>query len=288
MKDNPFPQSIRKVAIIAPAGPPDKEKLFRGVQLLTNLGLEVVVMPHVFAADSSPYLSASVEKRLSDLHTAWSDDSVNLILCARGGFGSVMLLDHINWELLRSRDVPFLGYSDITALQLAMIRECVTKPISAPMGCDITDALTHPFTRTSLGHSLSESIATLEVKNISYQSHTPIQSPALAANLTVLTSLIGTAYIPDLSGTILLIEDVGEDIYKLDRALCQLRLSGLADKCQAIVFGYFKDCGTLAELDQLSKKFAGTCDVPVFCNARFGHTSETICITQGREYSLSF
>lgn len=284
MINNPFPDSIKKIAIIAPAGPPDKSKFNAGLTTLESLGIEIFTMANVFNQCSTPYLSASVDDRVADLHCAWEDQSIDLILCARGGYGSAQLIEKIDWNLLRSRDIPFLGYSDITALHLAMIQQGVKTPISAPMCCNITEATTHPLTRKSLGQSLSNVTGKLKTSSIS--GHTQLTSPVIAANLTILTSMIGTPFFPDLAETTLLLEDIAEDIYKIDRHLTQLHLSGVLENVAAVIFGDFKDCGNKNNLDELFKRFSDQNSFPTFSNCLFGHISSTHCIQQKQTYSI--
>lgn len=284
MIDNPFPSTIKNVAVIAPAGPPDKSKYDAGKAALEQFGLNVITMLNVFKGCSTPYLSASIEDRISDLHQAWSDPTVDLILCARGGYGSAQLLPEIDWELLRSRNIPFLGYSDITALHLAMLQQEVSTPISSPMCCDIAEALTHSLTRTSLECCLTSQTGTIEVTSTT--RNIPLSAPVIAANLTVLTSMIGTSYFPDLSGSVLLLEDISEDIYKIDRCLTQLSLSGVLTGSVGVIFGDFNDCGALEYREKLFRKFSENNSFSVFCDASFGHLSSTYCIRQNDTVSI--
>jgi len=284
MVENPFSDRIKKVAVIAPAGPPDKLKVDSGVAALKQFGIEVILMPNIFKQSDIPYTSASVEDRVADLHSAWSDLTVDLILCARGGYGSVQLLEEIDWDLLRTRDIPFLGYSDITALHLAMIQQGVKKPISAPMCCDIAEALAHSLSRTSLHQSLTNSTGKIEASSVS--GHVSLNSPVIAVNLTVCASMIGTPFFPDLSGTILLVEDVAEDTYRIDRNLTQLSLSGLLRNSAGVIFGDFKECGDKNELDELFKRFAEQNQVPTFKDASFGHIRSTHSIMQNQAHLI--
>ena len=138
--DNIFPKTIRHVAIISPAGPADRARIEAGVALLHRWGLKVTVMPHVFSGAREGYLSASTSERLADLHACWHDTGIDLVICARGGFGSAHLLPEIDWRLLRSRPLPLIGYSDITALHLAMLKMHAGIPVAAPMAAKLHEA----------------------------------------------------------------------------------------------------------------------------------------------------
>lgn len=304
MIKSPFPKSIKKIAIIAPAGPPNKALLDKSIQLIKSFGIDVNIRPNVFKSSPFSYLSASVNDRLDDLHQAWEDITVDLILCARGGFGSAHLLNYIDWDLLKSRDIPFIGYSDICALHLAMITMNVKTPISAPMGTNLNSALMHPFTQIHLKEALSPNdlskiekarLSILEIKatptiytrNNYKFSNNNIYGEVIAVNLTILTSLLGTPFIPTLKDKILFLEDIGEDIYKIDRHLTQLKLSGIIDECLAIVMGDFNGCKPKSELKKLFESFAASTETPLLFNAKFGHIDETLSIVQKRTYRIT-
>ncbi len=281
-----MPETIKRIAIIAPAGKAAVEAVNAGCKLLNNDGIETVIMPHVFA-DSSEFkwLSGSIADRVADLHQCWQDDSIDLIMCVRGGSGSAQLLPYLDWDLLRRRRLPLIGYSDITALHLAMLKFDVGIPIAAPMCGKLSEALNSPtaaMTQKYLYHALQPTIEPLIMANeLNIIQSGCVTGNIVACNLTVLNSLCGTPYLPDFTGTILVLEDINEDIYKLDRSLTQLEQCGILAACRGVIFGSFSQCGTASELLAVQHKFASMINGPVFSGFPFGHTFPMISIRNG-------
>ncbi|MDD5729037.1 MAG: LD-carboxypeptidase [Victivallales bacterium] len=279
---------FKHAAIIAPAGIPDKEKVADAVAWLEQSGIRTRIMPHVFSENAGNYLSAPLKDRLRDLHACWRDQAIDLIFCARGGFGSAQLLPHINWNLLRTRRIPLIGYSDITALHLAMIKERAGTPVAAPMPTVFKEALINgkekDYTRHYLNIALAKSIpAGTEIvcpgndKPVFIKPGYALGQP-LTANLSVLASLCGTPWLPSMTHKILILEDLNEDIYKLDRSLTQLQQCGVFARCAAVFFGQFNNCGTGEEQYELFERFAAAVRGPVIAGFPFGHEFPSISI----------
>ena len=226
--------------VVSPAGPTPPEVFDAGVAGLQKLGFGVKVFPH--ARGNCGYLSAPAEARVADLVSAWSDPEVDAILCARGGFGSAHLLPLLPWERMKKRQLPLLGFSDITALHLAMDKTGVGRPITAPM---------LKFIPALDADSLGAFLAVLEKHDGEFDGAETLTGDGvfsgrpLAGNLTVMTSLLGTPYFPDPNGRVLVLEEVGEPLYRIDRMLTQLEQSGVFAACAGVVFGDFTE-GDLA------------------------------------------
>lgn len=275
MMNSPFPDNIRHIAIAAPAGPPCPEKIKKSSSSLRSLGLKVTVMPNVFKGTEEKYLAADIASRISDIHACWQDKSVDLLLCARGGYGSAQLLPHLDWKLIKSRKLPVLGYSDITALHMAMCVNNAGIPIASPMADKFDEVLKDEYTVESISNVLNgkdplvfEAPPKFRIEVIKSAG---CSAPVIPANLTILVSLAGTPYFPDLSEKILLIEDIGEKVRQLDRAMTQLRLAGVLEKCSGLIFGGFTKCGSRRERDAVFGKFASYVNGPVLSGFPFGH-----------------
>ena len=131
----------KKAAIIAPAGKLASDHIETGCKVINEFGIETVVMPNVLSDDGLPWHSATLHNRVTDLHTALNNPSVDLLWCIRGGVGSGALLPYINWDLMRKRNLPLVGYSDITALHLGMLAKEAGIPIVAPMAGKLPEAI---------------------------------------------------------------------------------------------------------------------------------------------------
>ncbi len=289
-------QTFKHAALIAPAGKVEREKVVSSVDLLERAGLRVKIMPHVFAGTDENYLAAGLKERLQDLHACWRDKSIDLIFCVRGGFGSTHLLPYIDWNLLRTRKIPFVGYSDITALHMGMLRQRVGTPIAAPMPIVFNEALfendDNQYTRHFMRLALADSVpAGTELTCPGNEDFNIIKTAytlglPLAANLSVLTSLCGTPWFPKLRNKILILEDLNEDIYKLDRYLTQLVQCGALAECGALFFGQFTNCGAEKERNELFKSFVKYIKGPVIIDFPFGHSFPSVSVNMLRHLRI--
>ena len=253
--------------VVSPAGPVAPDVFDAGVAGLKKLGFGVKVFPH--ARGRSGYLAAPAEARAEDLLSAWFDPEVDAILCARGGFGSAHLLPLLKWRRMKERDLPLLGFSDITALHLAMDKKGVGRPVAAPMlkfipelDADSLAAFRDVFDRSNHAFREVEELTT----------GPDFSGRPLAGNLTVMASLLGTPYFPDPTGRVLVLEEVGEPLYRIDRLLTQLELAGVLAACAGVVFGNFTEGNfTDDELRELLFRAVKRARKPAVAGYPFGH-----------------
>lgn len=291
-----FMQTYKCAALIAPAGRVERDKVEQSVALLKKSGLQVKVMPHVFSDTGERHLAAALKERLEDLHACWQDKNIDLIFCARGGFGSAHLLPHIDWHLLRTRRIPLIGYSDITALHMGMICQKAGTPIAAPMPIVFNEALfrseENEYTRYYMRLALADNIpAGTELARPDGKPFDIIRAGSalgrpVVANLSVLASLCGTSWFPKLRHRILIIEDLNEDIYKLDRYLTQLLQCGALTQCEALFFGQFTNCGDDKDRMKLFRRFAARVKGPVIFDFPFGHEFPSVSLNMRHHLRL--
>lgn len=289
--NNPFPPHIRNIAVIAPAGRCAPDALTKACHHLGSFGINVRLMPNCLAHNSLPHLSANDNDRVNDLHTALSDPQTDLILCARGGYGSARILELIDWELMRARQLPIVGYSDITALHLAMLHRQAGIPIAGPMCLKLYEHRDDSLSVNSLKTALliDDNSPMLPVPELSVDTvkNGFADAPAVAVNLTVATSLCGSDFMPDLAGHILIVEDIAEPAYKIDRCLNQLRQNGILAGLAGLVFASFHDCGNQMELNELFRHCAGLINGPVVSGFPFGHQFPTLSVRQGQRMIIN-
>jgi muramoyltetrapeptide carboxypeptidase len=291
-----FNQTFKCAALIAPAGKAEKNNVDIAVEMLEKAGLQVKVMPNVFSPGEGKYLSAPLKARLQDLHACWRDKSVDLIFCVRGGFGSAHLLPHINWDLLRTRQIPLIGYSDITALHMGMLVNKVGTPVVAPMPNSLKEALeddkAKDYTRHFMSLALAEHVPAgtelvpPEGEKFKIVKDTYALGLPIPANLSVLASLCGTPYMPKMRNKILILEDINEPVYKLDRYLTQLDQCGILKKCQGVLFGKFTNCGTEEERSELFRRFSKKINGTVISGFPFGHGFPLMSINTRRHLRI--
>lgn len=267
---------IRHIAMIAPSGPLAPERVAEGVALLEKQGKKVTVMPHVFTGAELPYLAADAAARAADLTTAWGDDSVDLIMAVRGGFGAAHILPLVDWPGLRRTraDLPLIGFSDITALHFAMLSTGAGVPVAAPMAGKLAAAWEDEFIREEWPAAFApgpRELRALPGKKFEVLRGGHIQAKPLVGNLAVAASLAGTPYLPSGRNRLVVLEDLNEAPYRIDRYLTQLQQSGFFEGCAAIGFGGFLDCGEPEQLRRIFRRALDWTSGPVFMEAPFSH-----------------
>ncbi|HKW49665.1 MAG TPA: LD-carboxypeptidase [Gemmatimonadaceae bacterium] len=278
-----------RVALVAPAGPLRGDgDLARAQENVRALGCEPVVGAHVLARTG--YLAGSDSDRLSDLNAALTDDAIDAVWCARGGYGAMRILDHIDYAAVRRRPKPLIGYSDITALHAAMSTRCELVTFHGPTA----RAQLTPFSRASLERALAgdDSCGAAESAATLYGGRT--RGRIVGGNLALLCALSGTPYKPDYRDTIVVVEDVSEAVYRVDRMLTQLRLAGDLPQCRGIVFGQFTDIPTDSPEESLGRRtlesvlgeISELLKVPCIVGAPIGHIADQWTIPLGADAEL--
>ena len=184
--------------------------------------------------------------------------------------------------MLKKRDIPILGFSDITALHWAMAKHGMNSYFAAPMMKFIAGAC-DSLTAETLHAAFSGEDITLKLDALRPGK---ICAYPLPGNLTVAAALCGTGFFPDTTGKILILEDVGEVPYRIDRTLTQLRLAGAFEKCAGVVFGSFTSCGEKAEREAVLRDFAGSVQCPVFHGLPHGHEMPFVSLSGGQRISV--
>lgn len=286
---NPFPPSVRRIGIPAPAGRPDRASLEQACAFLKRCGIDPVPGRHLFADSEEPYFASSRENRAEDFNSFLRDESIDLILCARGGYGSMQILPMIDWETLAKRNLPVAGYSDITAIHLAMLAKKAGVPVTAKMASHLHFSLEEPLTSASTRRVMHLAFARRKPPFTEIATLTALRGAEetrgkiICANLTLLVSLLGTGYLPSFRNKIVILEEIGEPPRKLDRSLVQLQLSGVLDHAAAVIFGNCRQCGTKAELRRVASRFMEQCRLPVYTGLCFGHCDPSLAFLCGED-----
>lgn len=266
------------MALVAPAGPVDARQIQTALERCRQLGLEPVAGTGLRARTG--YLAGPDAVRAADLQAAVEGD-VAAIWAVRGGYGTLRTLDHVDLEGLRDRPLPFIGFSDNTAIHLALLRMGIVSYHGPHAGYEHfppeTEAafravLMQPGTPGPLPSPSGSEPVTVVAGSA--------EGPLVGGNLALLAAVCGTRYQPDTRGAILFFEDVGELLYRIDRMLIQLRLSGLLDQVAGIAIGEFTEmldplqgaeAGDQPSLPALLAEVLGPLGVPVVMGLPFGH-----------------
>jgi muramoyltetrapeptide carboxypeptidase len=284
-----------QIALVAPAGPLlERDDLTRAVALCRALDYEPKLMPA--AGRRYGYLAGTDEERVGDLNAALRDPAVDAIWCIRGGFGSTRILDRVDYGALADRPRPLIGFSDITALLLGAVAAAGVIAFHGPVARASMPLFSRLHFERVLAHAepagrmgrLAEPPGVLIPRDdrIVTLAGGVAEGPLLGGNLTLLQCLIGTRFFPPLDGAILFLEDVGEDLYRVDRALAQLRMVGALDRLAGVAVGRFTELkrsmsdGALG-YDEVLDTYFGSLGIPVAYGFPIGHIDDQWTVPLG-------
>jgi muramoyltetrapeptide carboxypeptidase len=278
------------VMLVSPSGPTKPERVARGMELLTGWGLRPVLAPNAYARQG--YFAGADALRAADLDAAFADPEVRGVLCTRGGYGAQRIVDAIDMAAVRRDPKVVAGFSDITALQLALWRGARLATVHGP-GAAWLDERTPPVSAESLRAALMDTEPVV-VKRVETEETAPVvvpgtaEGPLLGGNLSLIVSTVGTPDFPDLRGAILLVEDVSEAPYKVDRMLTHLRRAGALDAVAGVAVGQFTDCADgwgVTVADVLAERLGGL-GVPVLGGLPIGHGTGQLTVPVGTPATL--
>jgi len=256
--------------VVAPSGVVAEERLGAGVRVLESLGLRVVAGEFVLARQA--YLAGSDAERGADLQRMLDDPTIRAVFCARGGYGAQRIVPTLDLAAVRRQPKPVVGYSDATVLITALVRAGVVGIHGPMVAVDLARGLS-PRSLAHLERVLSDPSYLWEVEVPLSIRPGRATGRLLGGTLSVLATMLGTPYAPDLDGAVLFLEDVHEWPYRLDRLLTQLRQSGKLDRIAGAVFGTMAACRTLdgvSAVEVIRDAFAGA-PYPVGFGLPAGH-----------------
>jgi muramoyltetrapeptide carboxypeptidase len=276
-----------RVAVIAPSGPLEPDRLERGCALLGSWGLKVVTGPH--ALDRNRHLAGADEDRAADLQEAWCDPTVAAVLCARGGSGASRLLDLLDWAAIRRAGPKvFVGFSDATALHEAFATHLGIASLYGPMPATVPFGGEQPD-GPSVEH-LRRTLFEPERVQVLAGDGTTCVAPGRAVGVTLggtvslLAGSIGTPESRPAAGGIVVLEDVTEPTYKLENMITQLLRARWFDGARGIVLGSWVDCGEDA-VEMVSDRLSHL-GVPVLAGLPFGHGVPQLTVPLGVQAEL--
>lgn len=273
-----------RVAVVAPSGPVAEERLQAGLDVLRGWDLDPVVGPHVLDRHGElGYLAGTDADRAADLQSAWCDPTVDAVLCARGGYGAQRMVDLLDWEAMRGAGPKVLvGFSDITVLHQAFATRLGLVTLNGPAAAGV-DFIKNARAQEHLKATL---FAPETVRTIASRGTALVPGRArgvtLGGCLSLLVSDLGTPHAHSgARGGLLLIEDVGEQAYRIDRMLTQFLRTGWLDGGTGIALGSWNECGPYDTLRPvLVDRLAGL-GVPVVEEFGFGHCEGALTVPFG-------
>ena len=300
-----WPRALPKggtIGICSPAGPSKPGSIAIAADALRARGYEVVIAPNAEAIHGDfPYLAGDIDARVSDLNGLLQDPNIDAIVAARGGYGSAQLLPYVDYTSILRDPKPLVGYSDITSLNLGILAQTGIVSFSGIM-CTAGDGFGQASLDAFSAQSFFDAIGSLADTGGDGTLPTPdstqlgvvgtrpnpatITGRLIPVCMSLLVEAIGTPYIPDLTGTILVLEDIGEDVYSIDRMFNHLKLAGILDRVNAVVLGSFNtdDDSKNAELSEKVPLVADMLvakHIPIYTRYPYGHIPRRLTLPVG-------
>lgn len=282
------------VILVTPGHQINSDELQFAIERMAALQLTAITPPTIL--DRYGYFAGCAEDRAQAINTGFSDPNVKAIIAIRGGSGSSLLLDQLDYDLIKKNPKIFLGMSDITALLLAIHEKTglitfhgpnagakwpafSTNYVKAILFNGETVTLQNP--RVSATDDLIQTQDRLTVINAG-----SVMGPIIGGNLTVISTLMGSDYLPqDWTGKILFLEDVGEETYRIDRMFAQLKNAGILGQLAGFVFGTCQNCLPLPhggfQLNQVIERYIKPLQIPAFSGALIGHQALQFTVPVG-------
>lgn len=285
------------IGLISPASSPDDlSRVEESTRYLEKLGYKVKIGKNV--GKYHGYLAGTDDERLEDLHSMFSDKTVKAIMCLRGGYGAFRLLDKIDYKMIQKNPKIFVGYSEITSLQNAILSKTGLITFAGPMpAVDFVNSISS-FTEEWFWKVVTSN---KKIGKVKYPENSKMPSinkgtanaRILGGNLAVFTTMLGTDFFPDMKDKILLLEDIDEKPYKIDRMLNQLRLAKVFKGLKGVILGRFVECyeqdpnkKTLS-LGEVIEHYLKGLKIPTIYTFPHGHIKDFITIPIGLKVGLN-
>lgn len=284
-----YPRKLRpgdKIAIVSPAGPTDRDIVEKAAAVIRGQGFEPVIYPHAFGRNG--HFSGTHDERLADLQAALTDTAVRAILCSRGGYGVVHNLDRLAALPLKDDPKWIIGFSDISALHALMASNNIAS-IHSSMAKQIMLGADDPDNKMLFGILRGEMPSYTFAPN-EYNRTGTATGRLLGGNLAVIADLINTPFDIIRPGSILFIEDVSEPIYKVERILYQLKLSGILPNLKGLIIGQFTDYkpdGNHKRMEDMIHDIVKDYDYPIAFGVPVGHVDHNIPLIESSEATLT-
>lgn len=288
------------VGLLTPSGHADQEKIDKCVGNLQSLDLKVKLGKNIRALRGN--FAGTAKQRLEDLHGMFADPEVKGIWAAHGGSGAIGLLASLDYELIRRHPKVFVGYSDITALHLAILRRTGLVTFHGPVASSTFSDYSVSHLRAVLMAPRPEYVIRMAEENRLKAADAPnfalrtlrsgvAEGTLVGGNLSLLAALVGTPYGADFKNAIVFLEEIGEAPYRIDRMLTQLELSQGFRQVAATMLGVFEKCGPpdsdpSLSLDETIDDHLGASTIPAVYGYSFGHIAHQFTLPMGLKARL--
>ncbi|MCF6247868.1 MAG: LD-carboxypeptidase [Desulfobacula sp.] len=269
--------SLKKLGICAPSARFDIKKFNSGIHVLETLGFHIDIPSEIFA--TKRYLAGEDFLRARVINRHFSDPAIDGIICARGGFGAIRILDYLDWDIIRDNPKPLIGFSDSTALLMTIMSKTKQVVIHGPTVTSFSDA--HKKTIDSFYNTVQGKIENIELSN--GKSIKPGKGTGIlvGGNMATLSHLLGTRYQPEFRDAVLFLEDIGEPAYKIDRMLTQMKMAGVFKEIKGVITGSFKKCENEDYISEIVFETFDEYDVPILAGLDAGHGRINLSLYMG-------
>jgi len=256
------------IGIVAPAGPFDQQLFAQGIAIIQSMGFETKTDERIFSRNG--YLAGTDSARAAQFMAMVADHQVQAVMSARGGYGTLRIMEVLDYSKIGTASKAFIGFSDMTALHRAIYLRSGLVTFHGPMVTTL--ARSGETTRLSWYRTLTEPVApSIDLSSARVLKSGIAQGVLTGGNLATLCHLTGTAIGAGFQGHILLLEDIGEAPYRIDRMLTQMKMAGLFNGMAGLVLGSFEDCGSGDEIDALVLERFKDWPIPIVSGAPIGH-----------------
>lgn len=279
------------IGLITPSSICDLKKLDKAMENLEKMGYKVKLGKNVGKRWHS--FGGTDLERAEDLNNMFKDNEVDGILCIRGGYGSIRFLDYIDYNLIQENPKLLIGYSDITSLHQALYKKCNLVTLHGPMAVSNFSEEINEITKNHFIKSIEGLCDKNLLGNIPFEVLVKGECEGIlvGGNLTTLVSHIGGEYEIDYKDKILFIEDIGENTYKIDRMLCQLKNRGVLNKLKGVIIGDFSYCEKGGEdhmsLEEVFYNYFNNLKKPVIFNVKSGHCEPMLTLPFGVKIKIN-
>jgi muramoyltetrapeptide carboxypeptidase len=286
------PKALRRgdvIGIAAPASPPaSEEALAKGIRYLEQLGYRIELGPHIYHRRG--YLAGTDDERTSDLHQLFANPRVKAIFTVRGGYGAMRVLPNLDFNLIRRNPKILLGYSDITALQLALFAKAGLVTFSGPMvSVEMAEGLNGAAEERlwdTLRSTKPPDVIKIKQRELSIYEKGSATGRVLGGNLAMISALVGSRYLPGDERHLLLMEEIDEKPYRIDRILLQMKRTKFLSKARGVLLGKFIGCEPSPgkpslSLEQIFQDVFRPYGIPVMGHIHYGHVKYPLTIPIG-------
>lgn len=273
------------IGLVSPSSPVSENEIESGMKFLKSHGFKIKLAKHIYSSER--FLAGTDAERASDLMDFFKDPEIKAIIATRGGQGSQRLLPFLDYDLIKKNPKKLIGFSDTTALQLGLFK---MSGLISYTGYTLTVHHSRLVEKTLVSSLFDEKYKISRGTTV----HTgKCRGLLLGGNLTLLTNLMGTSYLPHFHNTILLLEDVGIEPYNIDGMLSQLDLAGIFNQVSGVIFGKFEKCkekkahqgqGTV---DDVINEWASKLKVPCIKDFPYGHGKQNCILPIGNSIILN-